>query len=600
MKRELILPKIVIILAIIFAFLFNVLEFLDLRMNDFLYQHKSGISEDVIIVGIDDESLTYYGKWPWNRIVMARAIKHIAEGEPAAIGVDVIYSEESEDSSQDRALIEAVKEAENVVIPGYCLFYDKDGSGNLSVDRVVEPFEELKQNSDFALLNVIPDNDGILRKAFLGIKDAEKNYEGFSYCIYRNYCESQGLIPLTLSDIPTDIYNRLWIDYGNGPSSFKLSGNNYEEDGFEHISISSVVNGDIPSEYFYGKIVLIGVTSMGVPDDYYFTSIAPESPMYGIEVHANVISQLLASRFYFYLPNIFQVFILSLIGVIMIFLDKYFRHRYYNLFVLVLFAALMLFLSILFGKGILINGIYYVILVGLEYLLAIFHRLIVETKDRIRIQNMFGRYMEAKLVQQLIDTDIELTLGGVTTKITVLFVDIRGFTTLSEGLEPGIVVSILNVFLEMCSAAIFKYDGMLDKYIGDCAMAIYNAPVSIENHELAAIKSAMEMVNRADEINERLYESYGIRIEYGIGINTGMAVVGNIGSDFRMDYTAIGDTVNTASRLQGKAEGRQILISEEVYRAVKERIEAELVGEMSVKGKHDLIKAYSVTGVKET
>lgn len=213
---------------------------------------------------------------------------------------------------------------------------------------------------------------------------------------------------------------------------------------------------------------------------------------------------------------------------------------------------------------------------------------------------MFGRYMEAKLVQQLVDADIEeLTLGGQTLRVTILFVDIRGFTTLSEGLRPDIVVGILNIFLEMCSTAILRYEGTLDKYIGDCAMAIYNAPVATEYHELAAIKTALEMVEKTDEINERLYEKFGVRIEYGVGINTGMAVVGNIGSDFRMDYTAVGDTVNTASRLQGKSEGRQILISEEVYLAVKDEVEAEPVGDMSVKGKHDLIKAYSVLGLKE-
>lgn len=600
MKKQLLIPKIIIIFIVIGAFLFNALEFLDLRVHDFLYQHKKPVNEDIIILGIDDESLLQLGKWPWERTVIADVIRMLTEGGAAAIGVDIIYSEKSPDSAQDEALVEAVRSDQTIIIPGYCVFYNDSETGKLSVDRIVEPFEELKNSSDFALLNVIPDNDGILRRAFLSIEDEGVKYQGFSYALYKKYCEFSGVEPLKVSEIPRDSYNRLWIDYGSGPGTFLSDEDWAHYEGFEHVSVSSVVNGEIPPEYFYGKIVLLGVTSMGVPDDYYFTSIAPESPMYGIEVHANVISQLISGEFYAYLSNMAQAILLLLVGLAVVLSAKLLRPAIYNLFVAGFTLSLFLVVHLLFRNGIFVNAVYYGILIVVEYLFTIIHRLIVVTKDRMRIQNMFGRYMATELVQQLVETDIEdLTLGGKTVNISVLFVDIRGFTTLSEGMEPETIVGILNIFLEMCSNAILNNRGIIDKYIGDCAMAIFNAPIEIEEHELAAVKTGWEMVNKTDEINEKIFEKFGVRIEYGVGVNTGVAVVGNIGSKFRMDYTAIGDTVNSASRLQGQSKGRQVLISESVYQKVKDEIVVDMVGEISVKGKHDLIKAYSVLGLKE-
>lgn len=320
MKKQLFFPKLLIIVLIIIGFLADVLEYADLRITDFLYQHERETNDDIIIVGIDDESLEQFGRWPWDRRIMAKAIQTLSKGEPAAIGVDIIYSELSNDRVEDLSLVKAAKDCKELVLPAYFLFYNEViQDDTLPIDRLELPFDELHKNSDVAIINVMPDNDGILRRAFLQIKYKEEIYESLSYKLYCKYCEKSGINPLALSDIPMDIYNRIWIDYAKKPYGLAKDKDGDMEDGFEHISIASVLNGEIPPEYFYNKIVLIGVTSIGVPDDYYFTSISPNSPMYGLEVHANVINQLIERNFYQFLPNFIQISILLFIGLLMIF-----------------------------------------------------------------------------------------------------------------------------------------------------------------------------------------------------------------------------------------------------------------------------------------
>ena len=183
--------------------------------------------------------------------------------------------------------------------------------------------------------------------------------------------------------------------------------------------------------------------------------------------------------------------------------------------------------------------------------------------------------------------------------VAVLFVDIRGFTPLSEGLLPEQVVSILNEYLKLTTTSILQNNGMLDKFIGDAAMAVFNAPLDLEDYVFCAVKAAIDMRKGADELAKDLQEKYGKTVSFGIGIHCGPAVIGNIGCSFRMDYTAIGDTVNTASRLESRAKPKEILVSEAVYEQVQDCVIAEQVGEMELKGKSNKVMTYRIIDILE-
>ena len=197
------------------------------------------------------------------------------------------------------------------------------------------------------------------------------------------------------------------------------------------------------------------------------------------------------------------------------------------------------------------------------------------------------------------DKDFELVIGGENRHIAVLFVDIRGFTTMSESLQPEEVVEILNEYLGLTTQAIFDNGGTLDKFVGDATMAVFNAPFDLDDYIFRAVSTAWDMQAGADRIAEKFRERYGKSVSFGIGVNCGNAVVGNIGCDFRMDYTAIGDTVNTAARLESNAKPGQILISSEVYEAVKDRVTVTPIGEIPLKGKNKGVFVYQVDDVKK-
>ena len=214
------------------------------------------------------------------------------------------------------------------------------------------------------------------------------------------------------------------------------------------------------------------------------------------------------------------------------------------------------------------------------------------------IEKAFSKYVAPQVVAEISkDGSYELKLGGEKRDVAVLFVDIRGFTPLSESLEPEQVVDILNGYLALTTNCIFRHGGTLDKFIGDATMAVFNAPFDTEDYIYKAICTAWDIVQGGNRIEKEFLERYGKHVGFGVGVNCGPAVVGNIGCDFRMDYTAIGDTVNTAARLEANAPRGTVYISEYVYEQVKDRIKVEDVGEIPLKGKSKGVYVYSVTEV---
>ena len=214
--------------------------------------------------------------------------------------------------------------------------------------------------------------------------------------------------------------------------------------------------------------------------------------------------------------------------------------------------------------------------------------------------NAFKKYVAPQVVDSVFKNgDYKINLGGEKRSVACLFVDIRGFTTLSEALEPGEVVEILNEYLSLVAKAIFDNGGTLDKFIGDAAMALFNAPFDLDDYIYRACRTAIDIRSGAKALDDICLKRFNKSVGFGIGVNYGDAVVGNIGSEVRMDYTAIGDTINTASRLESNAKRNEILISEAVYLMVKDRIECEYVGELALKGKSKALPTYKIIRLKE-
>lgn len=224
-----------------------------------------------------------------------------------------------------------------------------------------------------------------------------------------------------------------------------------------------------------------------------------------------------------------------------------------------------------------------------------------ERNRKKKILNMFRTYMAPQVVDELSkNKNYRIELGGRDREIAVLFVDIRGFTAMSERLSPEEVVGILNRYLGKVTEAIFRNEGTLDKFIGDAVMAVYNAPLDVPDYWRKAVHTGLDIVEAVRGMNEELKRDFGVEIACGVGIHCGRAVVGNIGCEYRMDYTAIGDTVNVAERLESIAKAGQVLLSEEMYGHVKKEYNAAFMGAQDLKGRADKINVFSLEGTDGT
>ncbi len=231
----------------------------------------------------------------------------------------------------------------------------------------------------------------------------------------------------------------------------------------------------------------------------------------------------------------------------------------------------------------------------LGFVLSLVERVITSVHDKKKMEQTLKLYVDSQVVDEISEkTPRELALVSERRDIAVLFVDIRGFTSMSESLEPEQVVEILNEYLSLVARSIQKYDGTLDKFIGDAAMAVFNAPKDLDDYLFRAVCAADEIVRCSSHIREKYQKRYGKTVSFGIGINCGEAIVGNVGSESRMDYTAIGDTVNVAARLESNAAAGQILISETAAKRLDGRIEASCIGPLKLKGKAKEVTVYQV------
>ena len=561
----------------------------DAILSDLLHRIPASPDPNIRIIAIDERTLAEYGEiGTWSRTVPARLVDALCADErgPAAIVFDILFVS-PRDGEGDAAFAAACEKAGCVVSAANLVWRDKvtvTGQG-LAVDSAVSmvetPYPGLAEGSDWGFANTYLDRDGFVRRARATAQGPDgETLPSLTAAAVRLY-EARTGRTVTL---PEGLFP---FAYTGGSGSYEV------------ISLCDVLSGRVDARVFRDGIVLVGAYAPGMQDNF-SVPIQRGQQMYGVEIHANILDAILSGR----TGRTVQPWLYALVsGVLTAGFFLLTENKKLRTTAILAAAALAVCLGgchLLYRLGWEVRVLEPVLGVAGVTLARVVGGYLTELLHKRRILSAFKKYVAPQVVDEVAAKgDFSIKLGGERRNIAVLFVDIRGFTTMSEGLQPEEVVAILNEYLALTTQAILKNGGTLDKYIGDATMAVFNAPFSLDDYIYRAVCTARDIAAGSGELEARLQAKFGKSVSFGIGVNCGDAVVGNIGCDFRMDYTAIGDTVNTAARLEANAKRGQILISREVYEAVKDRVKVTDIGVIPLKGKSNEVFVYQLDEVTD-
>ena len=596
MKKENIRKIIASIIVIIITFVLSVTGILysfDKVMADKWYQKPTRTNPQIKIIAIDEKTLQAYGDMKtWDRTLPADLVDYLYANEeyaPCVTVFDIMYiSDVSEEA--DLRFAESCKKAGSIITAVNTVYetaVTKQGDvlviDESNIGMVEYPYGALKEAAYYGYANTIQDKDGYIRNATTEVEYQGETIDALAVKAYKMYCEAHGIevvMPLT---------------YDGNKFGFTYSG---KSGAYEILSMVDVLEGKIAPQAFTDSIVFVGAYAPGMQDAYN-VAIQKGAQMYGVEIHANILEALLEGKTN--VPVAGMVYGIVAAVLVAVFAVVCIKSKIVVSVIVMILAIGANFAvgKLLYNDGKVMNLIVIPLMFLLTFAYFLVEGYITETLRRRKVVSAFKKYVAPQVVDEISKQgDFKIVLGGESRDIAVLFVDIRGFTPMSESLEPEQVVEILNEYLQLTTESIFKNGGTLDKFIGDATMAVFNAPFDLDDYIYRAVCTARDIAAGSQELEEKLMKRFGKTVSFGIGVNCGRAVVGNIGCDFRMDYTAIGDTVNTAARLESNAKKGQILISEAVYKAVKDRVEVTEIGEIPLKGKSKGVFVYQVDNVK--
>jgi adenylate cyclase len=603
----------------------SLLNEVDLRYADFRFKTRGPLQPNpkVVIVAIDEKSINQLGRWPWSRYLIAKFVDRLSGYKPRVVGFDIVFSER-ESAGADLALGQALKKSKDVVL-GYFFRDDAteqpDPESRKQLKRssikllkligkthsnVLKKFRSADLNlpevgadaKGFGFFNMLPDEDGIFRRSQLLMSYNGDIYPSLSLESVRLFLGrdllltmgSYGVEALNIgkTKIPTDESGHFLINFYGPAGTFKT------------YSAVDVLSGKVPREALENKIVLVGATEIGIAD----LRPTPFSPVYpGVEIHASVAGNILDGKFLIEnsLTHALDIALILVLPILLVFLLIKARGTLIGFTILIGFMLVYLLGNFLvFTRlDLVISTIYPVLTIGFVYVFFEGYRnLIIERRSRY-LRKAFSSYVSPDVVDEILRDSDKLKLGGETRKVTLLFSDIRGFTSLSESIAPDMLVSVLNEYLSPMTQIVMEERGTLDKYIGDAVMAIFGAPLDVPDHAIRACQAALSMLKKLGEINDEWRKRNFPTISIGIGINTGEAIVGNMGANIRFDYTAIGDSVNLASRLEGlnKLYGTEIIISKSTRDNLNSSETRFLMRELDlvqVKGKEEPISVFEL------
>ena len=549
---------------------------------------------EIVIVAIDDVSLDWvHEPWPWPRSHLAEIVNWLSKAGARVIGLDMFLFDPSANPADDLALANALANAKATVSVNQ-IHPTTEFSGK--TNELPLPIFQ-KALSSFGITEINRDKDAITRGVTGYESFNEKIYYNWSFELARHFL---GVDPpsnpspagLTFNGklVPLNNNNQLLTNFA-GPSGTYI----------HKYSAAFVPLGDYPPEIFRDKIVLIGSTSETL-QDYYPTPFLPNSPTPGVEIVANTVSTILQGNYLSKAPPWTTIALIIMAAIAAWFISKNPRP---TLAIALLAGGLLGYFFIQFEIFVQTRWEFAVIMPATMLFLGVIiptlDQAVTQELEKRRVRNLFSRFISPEMVSQLIETQNIDSLNR-RTELTILFSDIRGFTTISEKLTPEEVVSLLNPYLAAMTNVIHKHGGTVDKYEGDAIVAFFGEPIQYPDHARRAVLATLEMRQVLYDLN-RQWKTEGRSkdgFEMGIGLNTGQVFVGLLGSEQRMNYTIIGDNANLAARLQDQTKefGWPILISESTYQQVKDEFNAEFADSRLVKGKTEPVGIYKLLGAK--
>ena len=582
-----------------------------LRFNDinFALQEKE-ISKDVVFVAIDEPSVNKFGRWPWKRELIANGINNLNQAN--VVLMDMIFSEPTS-QDQDSILADSISSL-NSSVCGFFLRHkatqeieddELDLLGDSALDLLQSQIAQFNNptfvSAPHAEMNIYPILEACsLSGSFSTLSESDHLLRSYPIAVYfQNILYPslgiQGLRLYENKDIQRT--NDEQVTLGDNLINLNEKGfirlNFYNPAQYKIISFLDVVEQKIKPEFFKDKIVILGITEVGAGD----IASTPVGAMPGPLLHYTFISNLLQGHLIVE-PTIVVSFLIVFFVLLPFLLVSLFSKILYrvilNLLIYLVIYAVVRYLFI--SEMIHIDLFFALIALLLSFVAVEAIAFNLQEKSGKFMKDTFSSYLSGDLLNQLIANPDSLKLGGEKKELTILFSDIRGFTSLSESMSPEKLIKILNRYFTPMTQSVLDNAGMLDKYIGDAVMAFFNAPVDVEKHADAACYSSLSMIEKLDKLNEVFLREGLHPIRIGIGLNTAEVIVGNIGSDAKKDYTVIGDGVNLASRVEGLTKNYtvQILITEfTVAKLVDEFVYRE-IEPVKVKGKDETVLLYEL------
>jgi adenylate cyclase len=617
----------VVAVWIALLFLFGIFEIPELLTYDWRFHIRGEREpfEDILIITIDEASKkALKQRTPWKRSLHAQMIRTLMKHNPRLIVYDVIFQTESA-AEEDEALANAIYDAYNeeqeiglVILAQY-------------ISRELEqPLETFADNAGgLGVINLYEDRDNIVRSVpvvFLAGGD-EGTSPQYHLCLSLEtaalYHGGYNTIDLSRSDTlvlskaqdgntqeiarvsgPT---RKLYINYIGGRYAYPM------------LKFSDILQGTYRPEDIEGKVIFIGDTSL-TSHDYYLTPFQTPSrkyvkelqettlaggkltkvPTFGIEIHAHAFQTILENSYIHKMNPLWSVCVILFIGSlsgILLFEDRGF---FINTLILTVSGGFVWGVSqYLFNtRNLWIDLAPLEIVIIVNYVVGLGFQRAIALYNRNQVKGAFQQYVSTAVVEEMLKHPEKLQLGGERKFLTVLFSDIRGFTSISERMESQELVEFLNAYLTEMTEIVLKYDGTLDKYMGDAIMAIYGAPIEQNNHAARACSSALDMMTQLRNLQSKWRKQGKPVIDIGIGINSGTMTAGNMGSEKRFDYTVMGDNVNLGSRLEGinKQYGTNIIISEYTYQEIQDTFVVRELDQVRVKGKKEPVTIYELAG----
>ena len=557
-------------------------------------------SEDVIIVEIDEKSIEKYGQWPWKRTVLADVIWRLREAGAGIIVLPILFSEEDR-LGGDMDLAQALVQNGIVIVQVGTTQTNKNAVPR-GVSKIGDPLPWLFEwpgmlgpipllgdNVDgVGVVNTTPEIDGVVRRLPLLMRVGEEVYPSVALEVirvavgdpsYQVKASEGGVIALRVpkfKTIKTDQYARIWLRWNKEFPTIRIT------DDFKSVA---------------GKTVIIGNTAEGIstviatPNGEQYSHTAMAVSLQTVINGENIV-RLDTATFIEYVAA-------GVLAIILILMAGFAPYWLVGAVLLTVWSGTAYGAYFYFVKHLqLWDASWIIIVTTITGFHAVFNRFVKEFSLKQQIKKQFEHYLAPAMVKKLQKDPSLLKLGGETRDMTFLFCDIRGFTPISEKYKgnPAGLTKLINRFLTRMTDVIINNGGTIDKFMGDCIMAFWNAPIDDEQHEQHAVNAAIEMQEELAKLNTQLTAEGLPQINIGIGINTGEALVGNMGSDQRFDYSVIGDAVNLAARLESSSKtlGETLVIGEDTVKAANLNHNFEYIDQITVKGKTEEIKVYTV------